>query len=319
MIAQQLEALDARNKELSTLITTFEINNEDTLDLKSELYANKLEMVQLLQEAKSGNILQATTLEDEINSLKTMPIKPKYETGIKVIDERFNGGLELSQLILIGGQKGAGKTAFALQYLVNVSQGHKSCFISFEMPKWKIAQRLSKHNPNVNQKRNFYLFDKGRDISEIEVNVKKLVKDGIKFFSIDSLMKITNKSVKSSKHEQISDITNRLSRLCVELDIIIVLIVQISKEDLKGGNMAVKGSGDADYDADIMFFLTKDKDDKTKRYFICDKNRQNGNEFKEEIYLNPKTVMLQDNKPSVYEVCYTTSIDDKPKIEMEVI
>lgn len=319
MIAQQLEALDVRNKEISTLVVTYENSGNDTLDLKSELYANKLEMVQLLQEAKSGNILKATTLEDEITSLKTMPIKPKYETGIKAIDEKFNGGLELSQLIMIGGQKGAGKTAFALQYLINVSQGYKSCFISFEMPKWKIAQRLSKHNPNVNQKRNFYLFDKGRDISEIEVNVKKLAKDGIKFFSIDSLMKITNKSVKSSKHEQISDITNRLSRLCVELDIIIVLIVQVSKEDLKGGYMAVKGSGDADYDADIMFFLTKDKDDKTKRYFICEKNRQNGNEFKEEIYLNPKTVQLQEHKPSIYETCYTTAVDDKPKIDMEVI
>lgn len=310
-----LEKLDKRNKELASLIDKYERdNNPERYDLKEELYNNKIEMINIIKNGDS--VASITTLEDEIKQYKSMPKKPKYETGIQLIDNHFSGGLELSQLILLGGEKGAGKSAFALQYLLNVAQGFKSCFFSFEMPKWKMAQRLDKSNPSREQLKNFYLIDKDRDIVEISRNIRKLVKDGIQFFCIDSLMKISNATLRNApKHEQISNITATLSKLAVELDIIIILIVQINKEDLKGGNLAVKGSGDAEYDADIMFFIKKDKDDISKRYFICNKNRQTGNEFNEEVYFNPAKIVLQQQKPSYIEVCTVTTYSATARVD----
>lgn len=302
-----LETLDRANKELAVKITIAENNNDlKSFDYKEELFRNKLEMISILKSEIAGEKSTTTTLAEEIKVFQSQPIRPKYATGINVIDTRFNGGLELSQLVLVGGEKGAGKTSIALQFLLNISEGFKTCFYSFEMPKWKIAQRLLKSNPTRNQTSNFNLHADGRDIADIERSVKKLAKEDTKFFVIDSLMKITNTTFKT-KNEQVSDITSRISRLCVELDIIIVLIVQVSKDDLKTGHMAVKGSGDADYDADIMFFIQRDKKDEIKRILICDKNRQNGNEFKEELYFNNQTVALQGYKPSVCEIEYTTS------------
>lgn len=313
-----LERLDARNKELARLIEKAEKENDPIrYEYKKEFYANKLEMIEIIDAELNGNNHITTTLKEEIQTYHAQPPRPKYSTDLQSIDNYFNGGLELSQLVLIGGEKGAGKTAFTLQYILGVAKGFKSCFFSFEMPKWKIAARLEKSNPDVKQVENFYMIDKGRDISEIERNVKRLAKEGVQFFAIDSLMKIGNKSITTSKYEKIGDITNRLSRLAVEEDVLIILIVQVAKDDLKHNQMTVKGSGDADYDADIMFFINKDKNDNVRRYLVCTKNRQNGNEFKQELYFNPKTVQFQEHKPAFYESSYVTTVEDD-KVEMVV-
>jgi len=292
------------------------------IDLKSSDLSlhQKLEVINKSQEElELPTHYEPKKLSDAIVEYDSMPTKPKYETGVSVIDNYFNGGLELSQLIMLGGVKGSGKTAFSLQFLFNVSQGFKTAFFSYEMPIWKIAQRSKKANLSQEQKDNLVLLDKGRDIADIQRNIKYLAKGGVKFFVIDSLMKLTNKHHTGKRHEQIADITNKLSKLCMELDIIIILIVQISNESISNNKMTVKGSGDADYDADIMFFIQRDKDDEVKRYFICEKNRQNGNEFKQEVYFNSKELKLQQYKPSIYEREYTTSIKDEPKISMEVL
>jgi len=308
--SKQRELLQMTNVIKKSVVEDMSSSDETIAEIHKELKS---------MEEDSSTGIKIRTLREAGEEAKSMPIMPKYETGMKVVDSHFDGGLELSQLIMVGGEKGSGKTAFSLQFLNNVSLGHKSSFLSFEMPWYKIQARQYKHKPNDTQLDNLSIVDDGRDIFEIERTVRKLARSGTKFFGIDSLMKIRNKQHKGKRHEQIGDITDRLSKLCMDHNIIIMLIVQVNNEDQKSGRMAVKGSGDADYDADIMFFIQKDKDDHRKRLFLCEKNRQNGNEFKEEMYFNPQRVMLQEHAPSAYEIAYTSTIYDTPKIEMEVL
>ena len=269
-----------------------------SIDLKRELHQNKLEQLDLLSGIGSeGSVI---SLADAITEMEAMRPRIKYETGIDVIDKHFGGGIEEAQLIMIGGEKGAGKTAFVLQLLYNVSHGHQAVFFSYEMPVWKMARRAKKARLSPVQQRNIFMIDKGRDIEKIEKAVRAMAATGKKFFAIDSLMKVTNKRNAGKRHEQISDITSRLSQLAIDLSVIIIVIVQVSKEDLKSGVMAIKGSGDADHDADIMIFFNKVKSDELMRNMICDKNRQNGNEFKEQVFINKETVMIQMAKPSAY-------------------
>ena len=308
----------SKQRDLLSLTTSIKKNVIEDMTSSDETIAEVLQQIQAIEDNDSTGY-KAQNLDEAIKEFESMPRKPKYETGISAIDTHFNGGLELAQLVMVGGEKGAGKTAFSMQFLYNVSQGFKCAFLSYEMPKWKIASRAKKANLSDTQKNNMFILDKGRDILQIEKSIKTLSKSGFKFFTIDSLMKISNKHFIGKRNEQISDITARLSKLCVELDIIIILIVQVSKDDLKSGYMAVKGSGDADYDSDVMFFIKKDKDNEKKRAFICEKNRQNGNEFKEDMFFNPQKIILQQNAPSFYETTYTTSVNDSPKIEMAVL
>lgn len=314
---QEVKELSNKRKllKITTAIKRGVVEEQLTSD---EVISDVMKEIKHIEDS-DGSDIEAQVLDDAIIGLDNMPNKPKYETGLNVIDNHFDGGLELAQLIMVGGEKGSGKTAFTLQFLYNVSQGFKSAFLSFEMPTYKLAKRAKKTDLNINQRKNIKIIEKGRDISQIEKTIKKLARHDTKFFTIDSLMKVTNKFLKEKRNEQISDITARLSRLCIELDIIIILIVQVSKDDLKNGFMAVKGSGDADHDADIMFFIQKDKKNEKKRNFICEKNRQNGNEFKEEMYINPKTVMLQKHAPALYEIAYTSSVSDSEKISMPEI
>ncbi len=77
---------------------------------------------------------------------------------------------------------------------------------------------------------------------------------------------------------KISMITKELSKLCQKLDIIIILINQLSESDIKNGRLSFKGSGDQQYDSDISWFYTKDPKT-SKRKLICNKNRQDDYEY----------------------------------------
>ena len=292
---KRIEELREQNRIITQQVQIAQDRGEHQrgIDLKRELYRNKLEMLDIIEGVDEAG---AVTIGEAILAYESMPVKPKYETGIIAIDEPFDGGIELANLVMIGGEKGAGKTAFAFQFLSNVSQGFQTLFVSLEMPTWKVAKRAKLLRMGEKQLRNMKITDRGRDIEDVEKLVRAEAKGGTKFVVIDSLMKIGNSRLAGKRNEQISDITSRLARLAVELEITIILIVQVSKEDLKAGHMAIKGSGDADYDADIMFFIKRAKDDELKREFICEKNRQNGNEFKCEMYLNRQNVTLTTDR-----------------------
>ncbi|MCD6433748.1 MAG: hypothetical protein J7L21_06875, partial [Sulfurimonas sp.] len=226
LVANPVSNIDAycqeikeKSKQRELLNLTIAIKRSVVEDMNSadETISEALKQIRLIEDNDSTRY-EAQNLAETIKEFENMPKKPKYETGISVIDTHFSGGLELAQLIMVGGEKGSGKTAFSLQFLYNVSMGFKCAFLSYEMPKWKISSRAIKANLDNVQKNNMFILDKGRDIAQIEKSVKTLAKSGFKFFTIDSLMKITNKSFQGKRNEQISDITDRLSKLCAELD-----------------------------------------------------------------------------------------------------
>jgi hypothetical protein len=80
-------------------------------------------------------------------------------------------------------------------------------------------------------------------------------------------------------NEKRSSISAALSKLTQQLGIIIILINQVSKGDLKDGRVDFKGSGDVAYDSDINFFINIKRDKNgtiTGRRLNCTKNRDGG-------------------------------------------
>ena len=140
------------------------------------------------------------------------------------------------------------------------------------------------------------------DLDDLVREIELYAYEGIKFFGIDSKMKISVKG-NDPEHLKISKISSTLSKLCAKKDIIIFLINQISEDDMKSKRLSLKGSGDQKYDADLLFFLTIDKDE--KRWLHCTKNRMSDILFKTEI-------TKKHNSPIVYEF----KGDDNIKIDM---
>jgi len=222
-----------------------------------------------------------------------MPKKPKYATNINAIDDNFDGGFEPAQLIIVAGEKGAGKTLLTMQILFNVSNAFKTVLFTLEMPTYKITERLLKKRDRFNSNilNNLKIADKKFTLEQIETLIRFEVQNSnAMFFVIDSFMKIQTSKTFKSINEKYSHISNTLSRLAVELDVIIFAVAQMSKEDIKKKHLSLKNSGDVEYDADVIFYLLKNDKNPDERILICDKNRQNGNEYKEIVEIDKKNL-----------------------------
>jgi hypothetical protein len=287
-----------RNKVISQEIAKAEIQNDHDkqIELKRELYKNKLLMIDILEYQNKKNSISAKGL---IYKVDNMPKVIRYATGLSYLDKNLKinqqdyseqGGIEVGSLVILGGQSGAGKSHIMLEMLSNVSRYAKCVFFNFEMGDRRLATRLRRLLTTDEQLNNFTINSESRDLDELLMEINIMAQEGVKFFAIDSKMKITVKG-SEAEYQKISKITKLLSETAVKNDIIVLLINQISEDNLKTKTLAFKGSGDQLYDADIALFLTIEDDDKRK--LICKKNRQDERLFNEilpELIKEPITV-----------------------------
>ena len=296
-----LEQLQREVKQLKNLASR-EQDVKKQAELMKEYHTKALEFLGLISvEAKSRAGMTGLELREYIKSL---PKVPKYEVGISAFDD-YLGGFETGLFINLAAESGAGKTTTVLDIVTTIAKGRKSVFFSFEMGKKLLNNKLYKMQVSDTQLENLIIDFENSDLDDLVREIELYAYDGVKFFGIDSKMKITVKG-NDPEHLKISKISSTLAKLCARKDIIILLINQISEEDMKTKRLSLKGSGDQKYDADILFFLTVDKDE--KRWLHCTKNRMNDTLFKVEI-------TKKNNTPVMYEF----KNDDNPKIDMPFI
>lgn len=280
------EEYSDRNKVISQLIASAELNNDHDkqIELKRELYQNKLLMIDLLEYQNKKNSISAKGL---IYKVDNMPKVTRYATGLNYLDNNLKmniadyseqGGIEVGSLVILGGQSGAGKSHILLEMLSHVSTYSKCVFFNFEMGDRRLVTRLKRILKSKEQLENFTINSESRDLDELIMEINILSQEGVKFFAVDSKMKITVKG-NEAEYQKISKITKSLSEVAVKNDIIVLLINQISEDNLKSKTLAFKGSGDQLYDADIALFLIIEEDG--KRNLICKKNRQDERLFSE--------------------------------------
>ena len=264
MQTEKLEALDARNKELAGLIAIAERDNTtNKYELKKELYENKLEMIKIITVSENRAGITARELK---RLVELRPKVPRYETGIQALDKNLFGGVELGTFVQLAGESGVGKTHLTLEILSNIANYSKTVFFNFEMGDVRIVNRLNKMLTRDEQWDNLII---DKDSREIDVLCNEIVlhaRDGVKFFTIDSKMKIEVNTTQED-HQKFSSITKKLSKISQQNDIIIFLINQMSEQDIKNKRLAFKGSGDQQYDSDISLFYVKGKDG--ERMLVC--------------------------------------------------
>jgi len=316
---EQLEILDTRNKDLASLIETAEKNSDkNRYELKRELYENKIKMIEIitLEEKRAG-----ITARELKRLVELRPKTPRYETGIDALDYKFFGGIEIGTFVQLAGESGVGKTHLLLEILSNIANYSKTVFFNFEMGDTRIIKRLNKLLVNESQWDNLVIDSDTRNLDELCNEITLYAREGVKFFTIDSKMKIEVSGTQED-HKKFSSISNKLAKLSQQNDIIVFLINQMSEQDIKNKRLAFKGSGDQQYDSDISLFYVKDEDG--KRTLICNKNRQDEQEFHLDLHLTAdgKTISqevvttYQDKnghataKPATYESTYQPEMSD---------
>ncbi|WP_243877267.1 RAD55 family ATPase [Helicobacter pylori] len=199
---------------------------------------------------------------------KSKPKIEKIHTGIDFLDNISDGGFEVGQLILLSGEPEAGKTLLGIQYITNAQQNHKVTYFGFEFSVRKHIETLNSKKFKLN-KENYFIDDISCEINDLVSQIRGLAREGHKLFIIDSQMKIqapiigkTIEEVETTKFTTLADLAKRLQ-------VIIVLIIQNSKND----SYAPTGSRKGAHEAHVMIRIEKIKIGELKH--IKDYNERN--------------------------------------------
>ncbi|MGN8512488.1 RAD55 family ATPase [Helicobacter pylori] len=199
---------------------------------------------------------------------KSKPKIEKIPTGIDFLDHISGGGFEVGQLILLSGDPESGKTLLSVQYITNAQQNHKVTYFGFEFSVRKHIETLNSRNFKLN-KENYFIDDISCEINELVSQIRCLAREGHKLFIIDSQMKIqapiigrTIEEVETTKFTTLADLAKRLQ-------VVIVLIIQNSKND----SYAPTGSRKGAHEAHVMIRIERVKSGELKH--IKDYNERN--------------------------------------------
>ncbi|WP_205584169.1 RAD55 family ATPase [Helicobacter pylori] len=190
---------------------------------------------------------------------QSKPPIEKIATGIDFLDKISDGGFEVGQLILLSGDPEAGKTLLGVQYITNAQQNHKVTYFGFEFSVRKHIETLNSKNFTLN-KENYFIDDLSCEINELVSQIRGLSKEGHKLFIIDSQMKIQAPIVGRTIEEVETIKFTTLADLAKRLQVIIILIIQNSKND----SYAPTGSRKGAHEAHVMIRIEKIKREELK-------------------------------------------------------
>lgn len=291
-------------KDIFIRLYRLEKQKENANILQEAFNNGKLISLETLVDDTIEDTIEYKTLTDWMDIYENMPEQPKYKTGLNFLDNVFEGGFEVGQLILISGDPEAGKTVLGVQIIENIAHTHKVCFFSFEFQIQKYLKIVKNREVKTD---NLFIINDGYDVDEVANNIHNLYKkEGVKVFFIDSQLRLTS-SVGDTGENNETHKFSVLAKLCHSLDIIIILIVQTSKTDPntpistkrggheasiiirleripiknKGSNLYEIGNLSAEYETD-------------RRIINIQKNKQTGYSGKELINFNTETLRFYD-------------------------
>lgn len=211
-------------------------------------------------------------------------------TGFPMMDSMLSG-LQDSQLIVVAGRPGMGKTSFALNIVHHASLVEKAtCLVfSLEMSATQLATRLlcSESRTDMQLARTgrlgsddfgklytaigdleaapIYLDDTATiSVSEMVAKSRRLQREhGLGLVVIDYLQLMRGTGRVENRTQEVSQITRALKIMAKDLNVPIVLLSQLSRAGEKEGSKypklsELRESGAIEQDADVVIFLQRD-------------------------------------------------------------
>lgn len=241
-------------------------------------------------------------------------------TGFSDID-RGLGGLQRSDLVVVGARPSMGKTAFLLQIAMNNAKvGNKVGIFSLEMAGSKLIERIISSETRIDSQRlrradlepdewkKFYkqigeLSERGLFISDdMSLSVHQIKAQARRWharYGLDMVMVDYLQLMEAAKQEnrnlEIGVISRGLKQLGRELDVPVVAVSQLNRGVEQRGNKRpnlsdLRDSGTIEQDADVVIFIYRDEyynGDESKRPNIAEVNiakNRNGPTFTADLY-----------------------------------
>lgn len=239
-----------------------------------------------------GQVVSA--IHDDIDQLKAAGGKAilGLPTGLTDLD-RMLGGLQRSNLVIVAGRPGMGKTSLAMQIAVSTAekQGARSLVFSLEMERKELVRRMISGKSGITENR-----IKNADIkpdewkcymsaSEIIAGLPVTINDapywtpqglrseatryaikyGVDLIVVDYLQLIGNdrKAINQNRNQEVTEISRMLKLLARELNVPVLAVSQLSRScesrnDKRPMLSDLRESGAIEQDADVVMFVYRD-------------------------------------------------------------
>lgn len=248
-----------------------------------------------------NNIKMEWVEEEKIwDVLYDLLLETSWEKEVKIIPtwyselDKLIWWYEDWQIIVIGARPWIWKSMFAINLISNnINKWEKVALFSLEMNNKQVLRRLLALNSWVwvwklkkkvewealtkvqqwfeklsDQLQNFHCIDNVHTITEVERKIRQLThKKGVKIFYLDYLQLIRNPAIKNNPVEALTDISQRLKQLALELDIVIVELSQLNRDADKTAVKRVsqlRWSWSIEQDADMVWMLDKEDEESNK-------------------------------------------------------
>lgn len=263
---------------------------DDTLDVDETLSEVENNLIALRGTGKNSEF----TASDAIRELSIRITRNQSNTGLSGIGtgfcdfDRFSGGMQKTDLIVIAGESSQGKTSLALSILKNAVLKHeaRAAVYSLEMDKVQLVARIIAQETGISAKKilNHKLtFDEVNEVSNASSMVERLpiyfdegststidqicssirrlkLKKDINLAVVDYLQLVGGGSSMKNKTDeaQIAEITRRLKNTAKELNISIIALSQLSRttnNNHRPTKSRLRGSGQIEEAADVVLMI----------------------------------------------------------------
>ncbi len=212
-------------------------------------------------------------------------------TGFTDLDKLL-GGFQRSDLLILAGRPGMGKTSLALSIALNTAKKYhqKIAIFSLEMSSEQLVQRFVSAETGIDSQRlrlgmiqdhewpkfmqatgllselNVYIDDTPAvSILEMRTKARRLASEhGLDFVVVDYLQLMRGSTRIENRVQEVSDISRGLKSLARELNVPVLALSQLSRavesrQDKRPMLSDLRESGSIEQDADIVMFVYRDE------------------------------------------------------------
>ncbi|HHW69543.1 MAG TPA: replicative DNA helicase [Tenericutes bacterium] len=283
LIEEATEIVTSGYDSTNTIEETLDNAEKKILNVVKTRKASQFKSIQEVLFKTQSDLEKLSQTKNEITGIAT---------GFYDLD-RITSGLHENELIIIAARPAMGKTAFALNLLVNmaINTNKPVALFNMEMGAEQLAVRMlssagqidlgklkNARFDNNDWKRineaisrladtKIYIDDTaGMTISEIRAKCRRLASstEGLSAVIIDYLQLISGSSKYAGQRQQeVSEISRSLKTMAMELNIPVIALAQLSRsvegrEDKRPLLSDLRESGSIEQDADIVAFLYRD-------------------------------------------------------------
>jgi replicative DNA helicase len=278
--------------ELERLVYDSEHNQPSDLKNEAIEILSKVETPDLETNTRTLDDLMAETITEIEDQYKGND-EQKLLTGFKQLDV-ITAGFHKQELTILAARPGIGKTALAINLLINLAQRNNNClFVSREMSDTQICKRIISNLSGINGnklrqpksmqdkdwaqmctlanemerlKGKVIIDDKMLNIQQIRAAVNRLKnKNEIDILFVDYLGLVKTTKRCESKRLEVEDVSWGLKNIAKEFNIPVVSLCQLNRESADGKNEEpqlhhLRESGAIEQDADNVWMLHETKD-----------------------------------------------------------